>query len=523
MADCRRQGPPTERRGVAVVGLDGDTVATLRESGLRPERVEGIERASVGPLVVGWSGVDADSVAACDRPVLAVGPAADAPAAMAAGVAVYLPRETDGFAQRLADHVRRLVAEAATTRRDRFETLFDAFPEPVIAYRFDEDTTRVHRANAAFGETFGVDPEDVVGRRVGNLVVPDGELPEAKRIDEAVRGYESVEREVTRTAADGPRQFRLQNVPRETDDAIDGFAIYADVTETKRRQRELERRNERLDEFASVVSHDLRNPLSVADGNVELAARMSDDPAVTDRLERAADAVERMGTLIDDLLTVARRGAAVETTESVDLAELAPVAWQTTGTGELSLSLADPPEVLADRGRLQQLLENLFRNAAEHAVARESDGRAGVDERFDADTTTGDADATGGDADATTADADERAGDADGTAGEATKPTGDADGGGGATAETQPAASVTVTVGATENGFYVADDGRGFDLTDPSEAFEAGVTTSEDGTGFGLRIVREVCDAHGWTVTATDSEAGGARFEITGVETPDGA
>jgi signal transduction histidine kinase len=56
--------------------------------------------------------------------------------------------------------------------------------------------------------------------------------------------------------------------------------------------------------------------------------------------------------------------------------------------------------------------------------------------------------------------------------------------------------------------------------------FEAGYSTVEDNTGFGLGIVSRVVADHGWTVTVTESADGGARFEVTGVETapePQGA
>jgi signal transduction histidine kinase len=77
---------------------------------------------------------------------------------------------------------------------------------------------------------------------------------------------------------------------------------------------------------------------------------------------------------------------------------------------------------------------------------------------------------------------------------------------------------VTVTVGDLADGFYVADDGPGIDAEDPSAVFEAGYSTSVDGTGFGLSIVTEIAEAHGWQVGATESDEGGARIEITGVE-----
>ncbi|PSQ62014.1 MAG: hypothetical protein BRD21_07675 [Halobacteriales archaeon SW_8_66_22] len=76
---------------------------------------------------------------------------------------------------------------------------------------------------------------------------------------------------------------------------------------------------------------------------------------------------------------------------------------------------------------------------------------------------------------------------------------------------------MTVTVGDLEEGFYAADDGPGIPAEEREQVFDSGYTTSEDGTGFGLGIVQNVVEAHGWAVTITESDAGGARFEITGV------
>jgi signal transduction histidine kinase len=77
--------------------------------------------------------------------------------------------------------------------------------------------------------------------------------------------------------------------------------------------------------------------------------------------------------------------------------------------------------------------------------------------------------------------------------------------------------SVTVTVGDLPDGFFVADDGPGIPAEVRDEAFEAGYSTNPEGTGFGLSIVREVADAHGWDVRLVDAEEGGARFEFRGV------
>ena len=80
---------------------------------------------------------------------------------------------------------------------------------------------------------------------------------------------------------------------------------------------------------------------------------------------------------------------------------------------------------------------------------------------------------------------------------------------------------VTITVTDIPGGFVIADDGRGVPEVDREMVFETRYTAGDDGTGFGLAIVQEVADAHGWTVALTDGEHGGARYEITGVEIVD--
>jgi signal transduction histidine kinase len=76
---------------------------------------------------------------------------------------------------------------------------------------------------------------------------------------------------------------------------------------------------------------------------------------------------------------------------------------------------------------------------------------------------------------------------------------------------------VTVTVGAIDAGFYVADDGPGIPADERTDVFGLGVTTDTDGTGFGLAIVERIVEAHGWTIDYVDSEDGGARFEVTDI------
>lgn len=80
----------------------------------------------------------------------------------------------------------------------------------------------------------------------------------------------------------------------------------------------------------------------------------------------------------------------------------------------------------------------------------------------------------------------------------------------------------TVSVGFVQDidrtGFYVVDDGAGLSVVDANSIFLSGYSTAEDGSGLGLAIVQRIADAHGWTITVTESDTGGARFEFTDVD-----
>jgi PAS domain S-box-containing protein len=152
----------------------------------------------------------------------------------------------------------------------------------------------------------------------------------------------------------------IENVEAET-----GYVVtLRDVTDLKESQRALERQNDRLDDFAGTVAHDLRNPLSVARTFVGDMDRDLDD----DRPAAAAEALDRMDEMINELLDLARQGETVTDPEPVSLAERANGAWEVSETGDATLQVEGSRTVRADPDRLGNLLENLFRNAAEHGA-----------------------------------------------------------------------------------------------------------------------------------------------------------
>ncbi|GAB6877769.1 ATP-binding protein [Halorubrum gandharaense] len=133
--------------------------------------------------------------------------------------------------------------------------------------------------------------------------------------------------------------------------------------ERRRAQSQLERERDRLDQFASVVSHDLRNPLNTAKGRADMLA----DECDSEHLPPIRRSLSRMESLIEDLLTLARDGVPVEGMVEVDFGTLADEAWTTTETKDATIDIdIDELRIRADESRLRQLLENLFRNAVEH-------------------------------------------------------------------------------------------------------------------------------------------------------------
>jgi hypothetical protein len=162
-------------------------------------------------------------------------------------------------------------------------------------------------------------------------------------------------------------------------------------------------------------------------------------------------AVEYMEALIDELLALAREGKVVSETEPVSLSAVAEDAWKRIDADDTDFLGAPERTVSADRPRLRELFENLFRNAVEH---------------------------------------------------------------------TGP--GVTVRVETEETGFAVVDDGPGIAPERREKVFERRFSTADGGTGLGLSIVERIAEAHGWSVTATEGNAGGTRIVIETAVGPTG-
>ncbi|MDZ7746589.1 MAG: PAS domain S-box protein [Halobacteriales archaeon] len=341
------------------------------------------------------------------------------------------------------DQQTKQLEELTAQLEDQYQYLFEQAPVMAVVTRTENGRPIIEDCNQLFVETLGYSKDAVLDRELAEFNTSESrrKLLSEGGYERALNG-EFVQEDRELVTNDGETvETLLRAVPRYGvhKDVNGALAFYIDISERK----DLEREKNRLEEFTSIVSHDLRNPLNIAGGRVELAR----DECTSEHLEYAEEALDRMEELIDHLLQLAKSGAHIDETVPIDLETIINNCWQNVETADTAIVTETERVIRADRSRLSQLLENLFRNAVEHG----------------------------------------------GTA-------------------------VTITVGELNDGFYVEDDGKGITEADRDDVFETGYSSSEDGTGFGLSIVKQVADAHGWTVQVTDGSEGGARFEITGVE-----
>jgi len=140
------------------------------------------------------------------------------------------------------------------------------------------------------------------------------------------------------------------------------ICVVRDVSDRKEREERMARQNERLEEFAGVVSHDLRNPLQVVEGRLEQVRAGCD----SDHLDAIEQGIGRMEALIDDLLTLAQQGDSVTGRDPVDIEAIAERSWRNVVTTDASLVVDTDRTVSGDAGQLKQLFENLMRNAVDH-------------------------------------------------------------------------------------------------------------------------------------------------------------
>lgn len=312
-------------------------------------------------------------------------------------------------------------------------------------------------SNPAFQSLFSVDKDSLVGTDITDLLEDVPTVLDTYTQLSTVNAEQTdpSDEEATAEITYGGRHLSIESTPLydDRDRQVGWLFLIHDVTEQVQRERDLEQQIEKLDQFAGIVSHDLRNPLNVAAGYLQ-QTRATEDLS---HLDKAEESMERMETIISEALALAREGEDVTEPETVSLEQVATSAWQNVDTGAASIEIADT-RFRADKKRVQRLLENLFRNSLEHGV----DGETHTDDDHTL--------SVGFDED-----------------------------------------------GFDEITLYVSDNGVGIPDDELENVFDDGYTTNKNGTGLGLAIVDQIATAHGWETGVTHSDSGGARFDIHNV------
>jgi len=381
-----------------------------------------------------------------------------------------------------------------------YREVFDCVDDGLVL--LDPETGRITDANDAFAGLVGVDRASLVDEPLVSITNNESHAAVAyavAMVERAAAG-EPQSFEWTDLDADGEElELEVRFAPVAVDGADLVLGVIRDVTAERERERALLRRKERFEEFASVVSHDLRGPLNVIEGEL----RRHRETGADEHLDAVEAASYHLDRVVTDLLDLARDGQTIAEAEETSLEAVARRAWSLVDGRGATLEVTGDATLRADPGRLTRALENLFRNSVEHgstgprSQAREdsmehgsTSSRAPPDESVEHGSTY------------TRVQSGDSGGCGDGVVGGARD-------------------SPEVKVGPLPDGrgFYVADDGPGIPPGTRERAFDPGFTTDSDGTGLGLAIVHRIFEAHGWSVEVGESESGGARFVVRGVAT----
>ena len=309
----------------------------------------------------------------------------------------------------------------------------DALPLPFVAVAATDPEPIIVTTNDAFNSVFG----DAVGRSVTEWAdARTDDAHPAETVCDTLLSDRSDETtvELLPVSASESTRYRIQPVDLPT---TDGYLLSA-VTDDR----------VAVDRLARVISHDLRNPLDVADAHLQAARETGE----AEHFNQLAAAHDRMARIIQDVLTLARGEDGLTPEPDVAIEAVARDAWATVDTGTATLSITDDsPKLTADPDRLQRLFENLFRNSVEHGS---TSNRPQADNSL-------------------------------------TVTVGRDDKG--------------FFIGDNGVGIPAADRQQVFD-----SGYVSG--DNGGGTGLGLTIVEEIADAHDWQIELTESDGGGARF-----------
>jgi len=277
----------------------------------------------------------------------------------------------DGILVSSRDITERKAYEAEAQKlAEEYEALLNNVEDAIflINVEADDADTRFEfeRLSPSYERQTGLTTEEVRGQTPREVFGEDQGAALASNYHRCVNAGEPISYQEELQVDDDARFWQTKIAPVVSGGEVTRLVgVTRNVTDRVERERQLRQQNERLDEFASVISHDLRNPLGVAQGRATILAEQIE----SEHLDVLLGNLTRMESIVEDTLTLARQGNTISDTESINLTDIVGKCWANIDTDEAAIEIVDETTFQADPDRLQHVFENLFRNAAEHGGA----------------------------------------------------------------------------------------------------------------------------------------------------------
>ena len=255
---------------------------------------------------------------------------------------------------------------------ERTERQFEAtFNNPSSFMGLLDPDGTVRRINETALEFVGVDEADVRGEKFWETpwFAHSEELRAEVRtnIERAADG-EYVRTEFSHRSPDGDTVIidaMLEPVHDEDGEVVAIVPSGNDITERKEHAQRLEQKTDRLESFASLLAHELRNPTMIGQIYSQQLPTETDSEAVA----YVSEAFDRIEDMIDVMLVLTRGREAVGERIPVDLADVAREAWADVVAPDAELDVEIDEVIEADETYIEHLLRNLHENAVEHGGA----------------------------------------------------------------------------------------------------------------------------------------------------------
>lgn len=298
---------------------------------------------------------------------------------------------TDITEKSRASRALRKSEEKLRGERALLRGLIDSIPDLIF---FKDKQSRFLGCNKAFEEHFGIAEKDLIGKS-DTLLVSEEIAGFYRKMDQRmlVSGEAQHNEEWIPDCNQGGGFFDTLKTPYYGPDGqlLGLIAVSRDITQRRKvegevrllnaelehrvmeRTSQLEYANRELEAFSYSVSHDLRSPLRTLDGFSQAVIEDYGDRLPEEGiryLRTIREGAQRMGALIDDLLTFSRLSRAPLTAQKVDVGELVKNVLEdlrTSAMPNVQIHVASLPACHGDAALLRQVWTNLISNALKYS------------------------------------------------------------------------------------------------------------------------------------------------------------